>query len=131
MAEKRETERARLQRRNASGAERRLWRFLRSYQLAGLKFRRQYPVGGYVADFACVSARLIVEVDGGSHGLDEQQTYDYWRTENLGAHGWTVIRFTNREVMEDLPRVLAAVEHAAMPPLPRERAAPRTGARSA
>jgi very-short-patch-repair endonuclease len=58
---------ARTLRRNPTDAERRLWRHLRSRQLFGYKFRRQYPIAGYIADFACVEAGLVIELDGGQH----------------------------------------------------------------
>jgi very-short-patch-repair endonuclease len=60
-------ERARVLRKNATDAERRLWRYLRDRQLDGFRFRRQVPLGRYVADFACLSARLVVELDGSQH----------------------------------------------------------------
>ena len=70
-----------------------------SRQLAGYKFRRQLPIDRYFADFACVEARLVVELDGGQHG--ERQTYDAQRTKVLEACGWRVIRFWNHQLSED------------------------------
>ncbi|MEJ0060178.1 MAG: DUF559 domain-containing protein [Terricaulis sp.] len=60
-----------------------LWTFLRGRRLDGFKFRRQHPIGSYIADFACVSEKLIVEVDGATHWTEEQVAYDQRRTEVL------------------------------------------------
>jgi len=92
-----------------------LWKAIRHGALGGLKFRRQYPIGGYFADFACVSARLIVEVDGPSHRDDAQATRDHLRTLDLEAAGWTVLRFTNEQVLGEIHAVKAAIEAAARP----------------
>ena len=67
-------------------------------QLGGYKFRRQLPIDRYFADFACVEAKLIVELDGGQHG--ERQNYDAERTKVLEACGWRVIRFWNHQLSE-------------------------------
>jgi very-short-patch-repair endonuclease len=79
-------------------AERRLWALLRRKKLAGFRFRRQAPLGPYYADFFCPKARLVVEVDGGSHGQEETQEKDEARSRWLAAHGCYVIRFWNRDV---------------------------------
>jgi very-short-patch-repair endonuclease len=92
------TRRARALRADSTDAEWKLWAILRGRGLEGVKFRRQVPVGRYFADFACLEARLIVELDGGQH--DAQADYDARRTEDLEAAGWRVIRFWNNEVVE-------------------------------
>jgi len=79
-------------------AEARLWYFLRCRQLAGAKFRRQHPVGPFVADFVCISHALIVEVDGGQH--DREREKRDTRTKCLKACGYHVLRFWNHEVLE-------------------------------
>ncbi len=79
-----------LWRRAPTRAELRLWRLLRDRRLNGLKFRRQVPIGPYIVDFLCVSARLIVEADGSQHG---QSIRDERRDAYLARQGWAVVRF--------------------------------------
>ena len=76
---------------------------LRGRRLGGAKFRRQYPIDRYFADFACVEAKLVVELDGGQQ--DAQADYDARRTATLEACAWKVIRFWNNEVSENLEGV--------------------------
>ena len=113
MTAKIATGRARTLRRSQPAAEEGLWSALRGYRVGGLKFRRQHPIGGYVVDFACVDRRLVIEVDGQSHKREEQAAFDERRTLDLGRDGWTVLRFTNEQVLAELPLVLAAIERAA------------------
>ena len=98
--------RARAMRGAPTDAERRLWRLLRDRRLGGLKFRRQVPVGPYIVDFLCVSARLIVEADGSQHG---QSIRDEDRDAYLAQQGWTVLRFWNHEVLQNLESVLDTI----------------------
>ncbi len=88
---------ARQLRRNSTDAERRLWRLLRDRQFASYKFRRQTPVGPYIADFVCFDQKIIVEVDGGQH--QDRLHQDQARSEWLESQGFTVLRFWNNEVM--------------------------------
>ena len=81
-----------------------LWSQLRRRQLDGYKFRRQHPIGPYVADFACLEAKLIVELDGGQHS--EQRDADKSRDENIAKHGFKVLRVWNRDVRRNLSGVL-------------------------
>jgi very-short-patch-repair endonuclease len=97
---------------NASQAEQKLWHHLRRKQVNGLRFRRQFPVGPYFADFVCLRARLIVEVDGGQHGLPAQQAHDGRRTAWLEANGFRVIRFWADEVMTNITAVMDGIEAA-------------------
>ena len=92
--------RAKSLRRLSSLAERLLWNDLRRLpdELA-LKFRRQHPVHPYIVDFACVSCKLIVEIDGNSH--DVRQDYDAERSRYLNGLGYTVMRFTNEDVYKN------------------------------
>ena len=86
-------------------AERLLWSRIRRRQLAGVKFRRQAPIGQYIADFAAFEPiKLIVELDGGQHV--ERKDYDQRRTEYLSTQGFRVLRFWNHEVLEDIDTVL-------------------------
>ena len=100
---------ARSLRTNATGAERLLWQRLRLLKSEGYHVRRQAPIAGYVADFACHSARLIIELDGGQHG--EATAYDAQRTTILNCHGYRVLRFWNSEVFEALEGVVDRIRH--------------------
>jgi len=91
-------------------AETRLWMRLRDRQLGGAKFRRQVPVGPYVADFACYSARLIVELDGGQHAANADA--DARRTEWLESQGFRVVRFWNNDVMANIEGVMERISAA-------------------
>ncbi len=118
------TDRARCLRRDATPAEKKLWSALRAGNLDGFKFRRQQRIGPFVADFACQSARLVIEVDGDSHVA--QIDYDARRTEFLAREGYRVLRFTNADVMDNLDGVCRAIELAlAGRPSPSHAAAPR------
>jgi very-short-patch-repair endonuclease len=90
-------------------AEEALWSVLRNRQLNDLKFRRQHPLGRYIADFYCAEKRLVVELDGAVHQKPEQQTYDQIRNEELEARDLTVLRISNSEVEENLEGVLAKI----------------------
>lgn len=96
-------------RRRTTAAEDRLWRDLRRVPVIGSHFRRQVPIGPYVADFACLSERLVVELDGGHHGEDAQSRRDGERTAWLEGEGYRVLRFWNREVLENLEGVLDTI----------------------
>jgi very-short-patch-repair endonuclease len=74
---------------------------LRAKRLAGLKFRRQHVVGSYIVDFVCLPARLIIEVDGDSHGDEEAALRDARRTEEIEGYGYRVIRFWDDYVLND------------------------------
>jgi len=90
-------------------AEATLWNALRAHRFMGLGFRRQYPLGGYIADFACPSRKLIVEVDGSHHGHDDVLVYDRERDEALKLAGWTVLRFWNDDVLQKLDDVCSRI----------------------
>jgi len=98
---------ARRMRARPTSAEEVLWRALQKKQISGLRFRRQHPVGRFVLDFYCPSHKLVVEVDGAVH--DAQQERDAERTKALETHGYRVLRFTNDEVLHDLPSVVARI----------------------
>ncbi len=84
---------ARTLRKEQTDAENLLWSILRGRRFSGFKFRRQYPYCGYILDFYCHDAGLVVELDGGGHNDDEQQLYDKERTKILEASGLRIIRF--------------------------------------
>ena len=94
-------------RQSATEAETRLWSALRGRRLEGCKFRRQMWIGSFIADFCCMEARLIVEVDGSQH--EQQLKHDRARDEALAKEGYRVVRFWNNEVMEQLEGVLTAI----------------------
>ncbi|WP_262032360.1 endonuclease domain-containing protein [Microvirga sp. Mcv34] len=81
--------------------------------MSGTHFRRQVPLGSYIADFCCLGARLVIEVDGGQHSTDQAVAYDNQRTDYLESQGFHVMRFTNAEVMQSVSVVLDTI-HAAL-----------------
>jgi very-short-patch-repair endonuclease len=97
-------------RRTETDAERRIWKELRGRQFGGLKFRRQQPIGTYIADFCCLSIGLIIELDGGQHA--EQIESDVQRTEFLNRRGFTVLRFWNNTVLAETDVVLESIHEA-------------------
>jgi len=96
-------------RKNLTPAEKYLWRLLRSRKLKGHKFRRQHPIGGYIVDFYCHAAGLIIEVDGKIHETTENKMYDDERTKILEANGLKVIRFSNDDVLRNTNLILARI----------------------
>ena len=94
-------------RQNMTPAERIIWKHLRGKRLGGRKFRRQQPFGGYILDFVCLEAKLVIEIDGGQHA--GQIDYDEQRTRYLETAGFTVLRFWNNEVLQQTNAVLAAI----------------------
>ncbi len=86
-------------------AELKLWNELRAHRLMGLGFRRQFPIAGYIVDFACPQKKLIVEVDGSQHGEAGLAGADEIRTKRLEQDGWIVLRFWNDEVIRDIDNV--------------------------
>ncbi|SDB30536.1 endonuclease domain-containing protein [Bauldia litoralis] len=101
---------ARRLRHEMTDAERRLWSKLRNRSLGGYKFRRQMPIEGFIVDFACVEAKLIVELDGGQHDLAAEA--DRRRTEAIGTAGYLVLRFWNRDVLTRMDGVLEDIRAA-------------------
>jgi len=99
-----DTKRGRELRTNSTDAERRLWQKLKRRQIAGVKFRRQQPIGPYIVDFVCLEHRLVVEVDGGQHS--ERLHEDEQRSQWLEAQGYRVLRFWNNDVLAK-PEVVA------------------------
>jgi len=94
-------------RRKQTEAEQRLWYHLRAHRFLGLKFKRQKPMGRYIVDFVCLEQRLIIELDGGQHS--EQLHYDQDRDAWLRSQGYTVLRFWNNDVMQQLEGVLEQI----------------------
>jgi very-short-patch-repair endonuclease len=100
---------ARRLRANQTGAETRLWRELRRLEIKGTHFRRQVPIGPYVADFACMASRVVIELDGSQHGDERAKEHDDKRTRWLESEGYRVIRFWNNDLVENLTGVLETV----------------------
>ncbi len=92
-------------------AEQRVWAMVRN-RGRGYKIRRQHPIGRFIADFYCVEAKLVIEIDGDTHLESAQIECDTARTAWLEEHGHHVIRFSNREVYENLDSVLEAIRNA-------------------
>lgn len=91
-------------------AEAYLWRFL-SEGYFDYHFRRQHPIKYFIADFYCHAFKLVIEVDGGYHGIPEQYEYDCERDWELSLLGITVLRFTNEEVLYDIEHVLQIINN--------------------
>ena len=97
-----------------------MWRLLRDRRFDGAKFRRQVPIGPFVADFASIAHRLVVEVDGGQHA---ESASDAARDRYLAADGWRIVRFWNNDVMRNREGVWESLQQALAltPPLSRKR----------
>lgn len=109
---------ARRLRAEATSAEQRLWSMLDRIPLDGTHFRRQVPIGPYVADFVCLGHRLVIELDGPSHATPEGQARDRIRTAFLENEGFRVIRFWNQDVYDNLEGVLETIWLAITPASP-------------
>ena len=96
-------QRSRELRKNLTPAERKLWNVLRNRNLGNFKFRRQHPIGSFIADFYCAEVKLVIEVDGGIHAF--QKEYDEMRTAWLEERGYHVVRFQNEEVLSNITQV--------------------------
>jgi very-short-patch-repair endonuclease len=109
--------RARKLREQQTSAEARLWHALRNRKLQGWKFKRQWQIDRYVVDFACLGAKLVIELDGATHGTNAEMARDAGRTRVLESCGFHVLRVSNTEVFENLDGVLdtilAELEHRA------------------
>ena len=103
---------ARRLRRNLTDAERKLWLYLRQKQLNGFHFRKQCPIGPYIADFACLQAKLIVELDGGQHA---DSAADAVRDEWFNLRGYRTLRFWNNDVLQNTEGVIITITEALGP----------------
>jgi len=120
-------QRARELRQRATPAEELLWAQLRNRRLGGHKFRRQHPIGHYIADFVCLERRLVVEADGASH--DDPAGRDAARDTWLARAGYRVIRVPNDEVHRNLDGVLQTILNAITEASPHPDPLPRSGER--
>src|SRR5262245_48442516 len=119
--------RAKQLRRTMTRAETLLWRHLKADRLAGLNFRRQTPIGNYIADFVAHSRRIIVELDGESHDFEERIRHDERRDRWFESRGYRVLRFTNEDVMKNLEGVVLTIAEAAEQAVPLSLTLPRKG----
>jgi very-short-patch-repair endonuclease len=94
-------------------AETLLWRHIKAHRIDGLGFRRQVPLRNYIVDFACLSAKLVVELDGESHNFEDRQKADQRRDAFFAAQGFQVLRFTNQDVMSNLEGVVELIRQTA------------------
>ena len=109
---------ARHLRRNRTEAERRLWWRLRELKHAGFKFRQQVPIDRFIVDFACLSQRLIVEVDGGTHSTEQEVAPDLRREHYLKNQGFRIVRVWNSDVGQNLEGVMDTIVAALHTPTP-------------
>jgi very-short-patch-repair endonuclease len=119
--------RAKQLRRVMTRAETLLWRYLKAHRLANFGFRRQAPIGDYIADFVAHSCKLIVEIDGESHDFEERRRHDERRDQWLASRGYRVLRFTNDDVMRNLEGVVLSILQAAEQVAPPSLTLPRKG----
>jgi very-short-patch-repair endonuclease len=109
----RQRNRAKQLRQAMTRAETLLWRYLKAGRMDGLGCRRQVPIKNYIADFVCLSIKLIVELDGESHDFEERQKADQRRDAFFVSQGFQVMRFTNEQVTSNLEGVVEAIRQAA------------------
>jgi very-short-patch-repair endonuclease len=98
---------ARRLRRTQTDAERRLWSRLRDRRLCGARFRRQHPIGPFIADFCCTEAKLVIELDGGQHALRLRE--DLVRTKFLESQGYALLRFWDNDVFTNIEGILERI----------------------
>jgi very-short-patch-repair endonuclease len=109
----RQRNRAKQLRRATTRAETLLWRYLKANRIDELSFRRQVPFRNYIADFVCLSVKLIVELDGESHDFTERQKADQHRDAFFESEGFHILRFTNEQVMSNLEGVVEVIRQVA------------------
>ena len=97
-------------RNNATHAEKTLWLELKGNQMEGYKFRRQHGIGRYIVDFYCPSLKLIIEIDGAVHKGSEAGHHDTLREKELALAGFTILRFSNEDVLFRLNQVLSKIQ---------------------
>jgi very-short-patch-repair endonuclease len=120
-------ERARELRNNATAAERRLWHRLRVLKVSGQKFRRQVPIDRFIVDFACLSHRLVIEVDGATHSTDDELANDVCRQRYIESQGFRVLRFSNADVVTNMDGVMDVVVGVLTVPTPTPDPSPQGG----
>jgi very-short-patch-repair endonuclease len=101
-------------RKRSTDAENLLWRHLQRKQIEGFKFRRQQPIGNYIVDFVCLTKKIVIEIDGGQHAVYQES--DRTRDEWFRTNGFSVFRFWNTELFENLEGVLETIRNALATP---------------
>ena len=101
---------ARKLRANQTEAEQKLWAIIRNKQFYGFKFLRQYVIGAYIVDFVCREKKIIIEIDGGQHNQTTSIHYDLVRTKYLESLGYSVIRFWNNEIENNIEGVYETLQ---------------------
>ncbi|MFD2184835.1 endonuclease domain-containing protein [Rhodoplanes azumiensis] len=122
--------RAKQLRQTMTRAETLLWRYIKAHRIEGLGFRRQVPLGIYVADFVCHATKLVVELDGESHDFESRLRRDATRDAWFASQGYRVLRFTNDQVLRNLEGVVSVIREtagAAMPGIPPSLSLPHKG----
>ncbi|AGK58426.1 hypothetical protein HYPDE_33768 [Hyphomicrobium denitrificans 1NES1] len=109
---------ARSLRKNRTGAERELWSRFRELKQAGFKFRQQAPIDRFIVDFVCFAKRLIVEVDGATHGTESETLQDSDRQQYLVQQGFRVVRFLNDDVFRNVDGVMDTIIQELKTPTP-------------
>lgn len=99
-------------RRNQTEAEKKLWALLRNRQLAGVKFKRQFPISGYILDFYTPQYKLNIEADGGQHYEDKGKQWDEIRTRELHKLGIETVRFSDRDILTNIEGVYETIKRA-------------------
>jgi very-short-patch-repair endonuclease len=102
-------ERARQLRTNQTDAERKLWKHLKALKSHGWHFRRQVPIDHFIVDFACYSARIVIELDGGQHNFVAHERADQARDGHLAKQGFEVLRFWNNDVLQNTEGVMERI----------------------
>jgi very-short-patch-repair endonuclease len=105
--------RAKQLRQTMTRAETLLWRYLKAHHIDDLAFRRQVPMRHFIADFVCHSARIVVEIDGESHDFQSRRRADQRRDQWFGSQRYTVLRFTNEQVLRNLEGVIEVIRETA------------------
>jgi very-short-patch-repair endonuclease len=105
--------RARRLRREQTDAELALWNRLRARRLGGLRFRRQLPIGHFIADFCCTERHLVIELDGGQHAQPKAEARDRFRSRLIEERSYQILRFWDNEVLTNIDGVLQAIVGAA------------------
>jgi very-short-patch-repair endonuclease len=108
-------QRSRQLRKKQTPEEQQLWRILRDRRFEGYKFRRQYVIGAFIADFCCIEKELVVELDGGGHSEGIQRQKDESKDFYLKEQGYKILRFWNNEVKRSKDAVLETILHSLSP----------------
>lgn len=102
-------DRAHILRKDQTPGEKVLWKKLRANRFHGFRFRRQVPLGPYIADFACIEEKIVIEIDGDSHYESGAKEHDAQKDGYLRSHGFRVLRFGNRQTIDHLEWVLMEI----------------------